>query len=276
MMSLAGKVVLATGAGRRGGLGEGILRRFAAESCRLVVSDIGELSDPSLDEHLGTTDEMEAVADGLRELGVEVLAVACDVCRPDQVSRMVEETLKTFGRVDVLVNNAGIGFEMHHLHDLAREQWQRVVDVNLTGSFLCTQAVSMAMREAGSGGRIINIASQAAKSGFPHMAPYVASKHGLIGLTRAAAIDLAPFAITVNAICPNHVTTKLGEKQNAYFASYSGLTVEEYMEAMRGRIPLGRVGLPEDTASAAAFLASDEASFITGEALNVSGGEEMH
>ncbi|MHA7816987.1 MAG: SDR family NAD(P)-dependent oxidoreductase [Pseudohaliea sp.] len=276
MKGLAGKVVLVTGAGRRGGLGEGILRRFAAEGCRLVVSDIGEVSDPSLDEHLGTTNEMEMVAEGLRESGVDVLAVACDVCRPDQVARLVEETLKTFGRVDILVNNAGIGFEMHHLHDLDPEQWQRVVDVNLTGAFLCTQAVSMAMREAGSGGRIINIASQAAKSGFPHMAPYVASKHGLIGLTRSAAIDLAPFAITVNAICPNHVTTKLGEKQNAYFASYSGQTVDEYMDAMRGRIPLRRVGLPEDTASAAAFLASDDAGFITGEALNVSGGEEMH
>jgi NAD(P)-dependent dehydrogenase (short-subunit alcohol dehydrogenase family) len=127
-----------------------------------------------------------------------------------------------------------------------------------------------------SGGRIINIASQAAKSGFPHMAPYVASKHGLIGLTRSCAIDLGGQGITVNAVCPNHVTTGLGARQNEYFAHFLGLSVDEYLAAMKNRIPLGRPGLIEDTASAVAYLASDEARYITGEALNVSGGEEMH
>jgi meso-butanediol dehydrogenase/(S,S)-butanediol dehydrogenase/diacetyl reductase len=148
--------------------------------------------------------------------------------------------------------------------------------VNLTGAFLCTRIAAAQMRAQGEGGRIINIASQAAKSGFPHMAPYVASKHGMVGLTRTAAIDYAGDGITVNAVCPNHVTTGLGKKQNEYFARYRGQTVEEYRAGLRQRIPLGRVGLPEDTAAATAFLASDDAAFITGEALNVSGGEEMH
>ena len=132
------------------------------------------------------------------------------------------------------------------------------------------------MIAAGNGGRIINIASQAAKSGFPHLAAYVASKHGLVGLTRSNAIELGAHGITVNAVCPNHVTTGLGAKQNEYYAQLSGQTLEQFMASMRARIPLGRPGLPEDTAAAVAFLASDDATYITGEAMNVSGGEETH
>jgi meso-butanediol dehydrogenase/(S,S)-butanediol dehydrogenase/diacetyl reductase len=128
----------------------------------------------------------------------------------------------------------------------------------------------------GRGGRIINIASQAAKSGFPHMAAYVASKHGLVGLTRTSAIELGPHGITVNAICPNHVTTGLGARQNEYFAGYFGQTVAEYMTAMQRSTPMRRTGLPSDTANAVAYLCSDAAAYITGEALNVSGGVEMH
>jgi meso-butanediol dehydrogenase/(S,S)-butanediol dehydrogenase/diacetyl reductase len=276
MQGLAGKVALVTGAGRAGGLGEGILLRLAAEGCLLVASDIGVSAATEGGANLGTSEELESVATGLREKGAEVLTRPCDVSSPEQVAAMVAATEERFGRLDILVNNAGIGFEMRHLAELSPGQWQRVIDVNLTGAFLCTKAAAALMKKGGRGGRVINIASQAAKSGFPHMAPYVASKHGLIGLTRTAAIDLAGDAITVNAICPNHVTTKLGEVQNAYFAAYSGQSLEAYLEAMRARIPLGRVGLPDDTAAAVAFLASDDAAFITGEALNVSGGEEMH
>jgi meso-butanediol dehydrogenase/(S,S)-butanediol dehydrogenase/diacetyl reductase len=276
MQGLAGKVALVTGAGRAGGLGEGILLRLAAEGCLLVASDIGVSAATEGGANLGTSEELESVATGLREKGAEVLTRPCDVSSPEQVAAMVAATEERFGRLDILVNNAGIGFEMRHLAELSPGQWQRVIDVNLTGAFLCTKAAAALMKKGGRGGRVINIASQAAKSGFPHMAPYVASKHGLIGLTRTAAIDLAGDAITVNAICPNHVTTKLGEVQNAYFSAYSGQSLEAYLEAMRARIPLGRVGLPDDTAAAVAFLASDDAAFITGEALNVSGGEEMH
>ena len=132
------------------------------------------------------------------------------------------------------------------------------------------------MEAGGRGGRIINIASQAAKSGFPHMAPYCAAKHGVIGLTRTAAIDYGAASITVNAVCPNHVTTGLGGAQNAYFSAFKGMTEEAYLEEMAARIPLQRIGQAGDTAAMCAFLASDDASFITGEAINVSGGEEMH
>jgi meso-butanediol dehydrogenase/(S,S)-butanediol dehydrogenase/diacetyl reductase len=275
MKGLEGKVVVCTGSGRRGGLGEGILQRFADEGCRLVVTDLGAEDAGLGEDHIGTTEEMEAVAIELRARGAEVIAVPCDVRRPEQVERLFAAVAEAFGGTDILVNNAGVGFVMRHMAELRPDDWQLVIDVNLTGAFLCSQAAAGQMRRRG-GGRIINIASQAAKSGFPHMAPYVASKHGLIGLTRTAAIDYGADGITVNAVCPNHVTTGLGAKQNAYFAELRGKSVDEYRRGIAERIPLGRVGVPGDTAAATAFLASEDAAFITGEAINVSGGEEMH
>ena len=131
--------------------------------------------------------------------------------------------------------------------------------------------------ENGRAGAIVNIASQAAKSGFPHMAPYCSSKHGMIGLTRSNAVELGPHGIRVNAVCPNHVTTGLGARQNEYFSALLGFDdVDAYLENMKAKNPLGRPGLPTDTAAACAWLASDDACYVTGEALNVSGGEEMH
>jgi meso-butanediol dehydrogenase/(S,S)-butanediol dehydrogenase/diacetyl reductase len=123
---------------------------------------------------------------------------------------------------------------------------------------------------------VVNIASQAGKSGFAFATAYTASKHGLIGFTRAAAMELAPHGITVNAVCPNHVTTGLGAWQNDFMARARGETLEEYLDGMRRRIPLGRTGQPEDTAAAVAFLCSPDAAYVTAEAMNVSGGEEYH
>ena len=276
MSSLQGKVVVCTGSGRREGLGEGILQRFASEGCWLVVTDLGQADRGLGEDNIGSTAEMEEVADALRAQGAEVITVPCDVRKQEQVEALVARTVEAFGRLDVMVNNAGVGYIMQPISEVSLADWQLVMDVNLTGAFLTTQAAAAQMRKQGDGGRIINIASQAAKTGFPHMAPYVASKHGMIGLTRTSAIDLAADGITVNAVCPNHVTTGLGAKQSEYFANYRGMSVDDYRAGLRARIPLGRVGLPGDTAAAVAFLASDDAAFITGEALNVSGGEEMH
>ena len=266
------KVAICTGSGRHGGLGEAILSRLGQEGYRLVVTDI----DGSGDHHLANTAEMESVAEALRDQGAEVLCVPCDVRSAESVAQLFDTIIQTFGRVDALVNNAGIGFVMKHTRDVAPQEWQLVIDVTLSGVFLCTQAAAQHMEAAGRGGRIINIASQAAKSGFPHMAPYCAAKHGVIGLTRTAAIDYGAAGITVNAICPNHVTTGLGSAQNAYFSAFKGMTEEAYLEEMAARIPLQRIGQAADTAAMCAFLASDDASFITGESINVSGGEEVH
>ncbi len=276
MQGLKGKVAVCTGSGRRDGLGAAILQRLADEGCRIVVTDLGQ-PDTLLDSSdIGVTDEMEAVANEIRERGAECITVACDVRREDDVKGLFDAAVEKFGQVDILVNNAGVGYLMRGFQEVTLPEWQLVLDVNLTGAFLCTQQAAARMIESGKGGCIINIASQAAKSGFPHLAAYVASKHGLVGLTRSNAIELADHGITVNAVCPNHVTTGLGAKQNAYYSKLRGQSLEEFMAAMRDRIPLGRPGLPEDTAAAVAFLASDDARYVTGEAMNVSGGEEMH
>ena len=232
------KVAVCTGSGRHGGLGEAILSRLGQEGYRLVVTDI----DGSGEHHLANPTEMDSVAQALRDQGAEVLCVPCDVRSAESVTHLFDTVIQTFGRVDALVNNAGIGFVMKHTRDVAPQEWQLVIDVTLSGVFLCTQAAAQHMEASGRGGRIINIASQAAKSGFPHMAPYCAAKHGVIGLTRTAAIDYGAAGITVNAICPNHVTTGLGSAQNAYFSAFKGMTEEAYLEEMAARIPLQRIG----------------------------------
>ena len=277
MRRFAGQVVVVTGSGRADGLGAAILRRFGEEGANLVVSDIGAPADRMGASDIGTTAEMEAVAESLRGTGATVITVPCDVRREADCAALVGAAVKAFGRLDVFVNNAGIGYLMKPLLETDEADWDAVLDVNLKGAFLCTKHAAKQFMAQGSGGRIINIASQAAKSGFPHMAPYTASKHGMVGLTRSNAVELGRYGITVNAVCPNHVTTGLGAKQNAYFAELLGFaSVEAYLDNMAKKNPLGRPGKGTDTASAVAWLASDDACYVTGEAMNVSGGEEVH
>jgi NAD(P)-dependent dehydrogenase (short-subunit alcohol dehydrogenase family) len=276
MKRLQGKVALVTGSGRRKGLGEAIARRLAAEGARVVLSDIGVPAPNMPADRIGMSAELEEVVASIRAEGGEAIGVALDVRDEAQVEAAVARAVATWGRLDVLVNNAGIGYLMEPLVDVARERWQAVLEVNLMGAFLCTKHAARQMILQGGGGRIVNIASVAAKRGSWHLTAYSASKHGLIGLTRSAAVELGAHGITVNAICPNHVTTGLGSVQNEYRSKIKGQSVEEYLAEMRGRIPLGRVGLAEDTAKACAFLCSDEACYVTAEAMNVSGGEEPH
>jgi NAD(P)-dependent dehydrogenase (short-subunit alcohol dehydrogenase family) len=274
---LKGKVALVTGAGRRKGLGEAIARRLAEEGCKVVVTDIGHAKGEEMPESaVGTQSEMESVAADIRAMGAESHAMTLDVLEEAQVRTVVAETVKRFGGIDILVNNAGIGYLMKPITELSAAEWDAVLGVNLRGAFLCTKYAVEHMIKHGRGGRIVNIASQAAKSGFPFAAAYCASKHGLVGLTRVAAIEFGKHGITANAICPNHVTTGLGAWQNEYFSEALGLTMEQYMNAMKSRIPVGRPGLPTDTAAACAWLCSDQAVYVNGEAMNVSGGEEYH
>ncbi|APE28120.1 SDR family NAD(P)-dependent oxidoreductase [Aurantiacibacter gangjinensis] len=266
MGRFTGKTIVVTGSGKEKGLGQGILQAFADEGANCVVSDV------RLD------DEVDGVADELRQRGAKVATVQCDVSDAASCQALVAQALDHFGSVDVFVNNAGIGFKMKPLLDVdTADEWDQVLAVNLSGAFYCTQAAARAMVDAGKGGRIINIASQAAKTGFPHLPAYVSSKHGMVGLTRASAVELGAHGITVNAICPNHVTTGLGAQQNEYFSKLLGFAkVEDYLANMAAKNPMGRPGLPSDTAAACLWLASDEAVYVTGEALNISGGEEMH
>lgn len=277
MSNLNGKVAVITGAGRERGLGQGIARVLAEHGCNVAIADIGHADEHLPENMVGITAEMEAIAAEIAaQTDAKAIAVACDVRDEDQVESLFAKTVETFGRVDILVNNAGIGYLMKPLIEVTRSEWQAVLDVNLMGAFLTTKHAAKRMIAQGEGGRVVNIASQGGKTGFPHLAAYIASKHGMIGLTRTSAIELGAHGITVNAVCPNHVTTGLGAEQNKYFAEYKGLTVDEYIADMRARNPMGREGRVTDTANAVAFLCSDEAVYINGDAINVSGGEEMH
>lgn len=276
-MRFSGRTAVVTGSGRAGGLGEAIARRLSEEGATLVISDIGASRDAATpDGMIGGTAEMEAIAGSLGNAST----FPCDVRDPDQVRALAAHAVDAHGSLDIWVNNAGIGYIMKPMMEVSPADWRAVIDVNLTGAFFGTQAAAEVMIAQGQsgrrGGRIVNIASQAAKSGFAHAQAYTASKHGLVGLVRSAAIELGEHGITVNNVCPNHVTTGLGAWQNEHFAELQGVSIEEYLKRMAARIPLGRPGLPGDTAAAVAFLCSDEAAYITGESMNVSGGEEPH
>ncbi len=277
MYGLHGKIAIVTGSGRHGGLGQAMALRLGQEGCKVVIADLGRTEGDLFPTHgVATTAELEQVAAEIRATGTEVMTVHCDVRDEASVEAMVAAVVERFGGVDILVNNAGVGYLMKLVTEMTADEWDVVLDVNLRGMFLCTKHVARQLIAQQRGGRIVNISSQGGKSGFPYASAYVASKHGVIGFTRSVAIELGAHNVTVNAICPNHVTTGLGAWQNDFFSKALGLTHDEYMAAMTSRIPLGRPGLPDDIAKACAWLCSEQAGYVTGEAMNVSGGEETH
>jgi len=277
MYDLDGKVAVVTGAGRPKGLGEAMAVRLAEEGCKVVVHDIGEIKGEIAPKHgVGTSDEIQTVVSNIKEGGGDAVGYSSDMLVESEVEGLINFAVETYGRIDILVNNAGIGYLFGPLIEMSQEQWDAVLGVNLRGCFFGMKYAAKQMIKQGEGGRIISIASQAAKSGFGNTAAYTSSKHGLIGLTRVAAIEFAEHNITVNAICPNHVTTGLGAWQNDFMSKAQGKSEEQYLAEMRERIPMGRVGLVDDIAKACTYLCSDQADYITAEALNVSGGEEYH
>ena len=276
-MTLQGQVAVITGAGRPGGLGLAIATRLAADGARIVLHDRGAVAGDIAPAHgVGSTSDLEGAADSLRAKGAQVVTVTGDLLDEDAMQSIVAAADHAFGRLDILVNNAGIGYLFGPLVEMQATHLDAVLGVNLRAPVLMTKHAARLMIRGAQGGRVINIASQAAKSGFAFAVAYTASKHGLLGLTRASALELGPYGITVNAICPNHVTTGLGAWQNDFMSQARGETLDQYMAGMRARIPLGRTGTPQDTAEVTAFLCSPQAAYVTAEAINVSGGEEYH
>ncbi len=274
---LTGKVAVVTGAGRVHGLGAGMARRLAEEGCKVVIHDLGAVSGEVAPEHgVGQVAELEQVARQIRASGGECVTFTGDMLVEDDVRRLIACAVETFGRLDILINNAGIGYLVGSILEMTQENWDAVLGVNLRGCFFGMKHAAARMIAQGHGGRIVSIASQAGKSGVSLMSAYSASKHGLIGLTRSAALELAKNGITVNAICPNHVPTDLGNWQRENISRQRGVSMDEYWERFRLKVPMARPGTVEDTANACAFLCSDGAQYITAEALNVSGGEEYH
>jgi meso-butanediol dehydrogenase / (S,S)-butanediol dehydrogenase / diacetyl reductase len=245
------KTVVVTGAG--GGIGKGIAARFAAEGATLVLAD----RDPAV---LDTADELGAIA------------VQADITDPDDVARVFAAA----DRVDVLVNNAGI-ITISRLEELTLSDWERVLRVNTTGTFLCCQAAAARMREQAEGGRLLNAASGQARQGFIYTPHYAASKFAVVGLTQSLAKELASDQITVNAYCPGIVGSDMWSYNDREWGRLLGdYKPGELMEEWVAGIPLGRAGTNDDVASLLLFLASDDAAYITGQTINVDGGMFMN
>jgi meso-butanediol dehydrogenase / (S,S)-butanediol dehydrogenase / diacetyl reductase len=254
-MRLASRAAMVTGAGR--GIGRGIALRLAAEGAHVLVAD--------LDAATGTE-----TARAIEAQGGKARFVAADVARPEASRAAVAETLEAFGRLDVLVNNAGV-IRARPLLDLAEDDWDRTFAVNARGLFFCLQAAARAMVRAG-GGCIINVASIAGRWGRPLLADYAASKAAVISVTQSAALALAPHRVRVNAVCPGVVDTAMWAQIDQEWGQAVGAKPGEVLAGRVAGIPLGRIETPEDVAGLVAFLASDDAAYITGQAINVCGG----
>ena len=274
MYDFDSRVAIITGAGRRGGIGAAIAAELAASGARVVISDLCE--SPSSLSHGGAAawEEMTGLADAINAEGGECLAVRCDVTNAESVEALVAHTREEFGRLDILVNNAGATIGPAPVAQMAEEAWRRTLEINATGTFLCCKLALPLILAGGRGGRIINMSSLAAVRPKPYMAAYAASKAAVLALTRSLAQEVGPLGVTVNAVLPGDVDTPMKQWGMGLEAVVTGREVDEVVEAIRARIPVGRLATPEDVAHLVVFLASDEASFITGQGYNITGGRE--
>jgi meso-butanediol dehydrogenase / (S,S)-butanediol dehydrogenase / diacetyl reductase len=258
MKRFVGKTVVVTGAGR--GIGLGIAERFAEEGANLVLGD----RDPGVEE----------AAAKIRKLGTEALPAICDVTVKAEVESFYQKAAEKFGTVDVSIQNAGI-ITINKLEDLTEKDWNRVMAVNTTGVFLCCQAAAKYMIKQGSG-RLINSSSAQGRQGFIYTPHYAASKFAVIGLTQSLAKELAPHGITVNAICPGIIETDMWAYNDEHWGKLLGdYKPGELMKEWIQGVPLKRAGNAKDISGLVSFLASEDAAYITGQAVNIDGGLVM-
>ena len=277
MYNLHGKVALVTGAGGKNGIGRAIATRLAKEGTDVAVNDITE--------HPYASDQADwqGLPDVVREIeamGQRAISVVADVSDAKQVGEMVDKTVAHFGKIDILVNNAGTmaGKDRVPVVDLTEADWDRVQRVNVKGVFLCSRAVARHLIAQGTGGKIINMSSVTGKRGSARFAAYSASKFAVIGFTQSLACELAPYQVNVNAICPGLVETeRFGHLASVLMPENLSADeqLSEYACRSEAAVPLGRLAEGADVAKMAAFLASDEASYLSGVSITVSGGTVM-
>jgi len=257
-MRLSNKTALVTGAGS--GIGRAIALMLAKEGANVALTGYSNV------------DLARKTAKEIKEMNGKAIALKVDVRSYEQISKAVEKTFKKFGRIDVLVNNAGVS-SMAPVVDMTEEDWDYNMDVNAKGVFLCTKAVLRQMIKQGQGGKIINISSIAGKFGNKFYAHYSASKFAVIGFTKSVALEVAEHRINVNAICPTHVDTQMTDREAKWEAEHLGISEKEARQRFLATIPIGRFATPEDVAKAVVFLASNESDFITGAEIDVGGGQ---
>lgn len=253
------KVAVVTGAGR--GIGRAIALRLAADGADIAVNDLH-------------AEGAEKVAAEIRALGRRAIAVPADVADRTEVSGLVARTTEELGRLDIMVSNAGIA-QVKPLAEVAPAELEALFRVNVFGVVYCLQAAAAQMRAQGSGGKIINAASIAGHSGFENLGAYSATKFGVVGLTQAAAKELAPHGITVNAYCPGIVGTDMWDQIDAQLGGYLGLGRGEALQQYAAGIPLGRVQTPEDVAGFVSYLAGPDSDYMTGQSVMIDGGLVM-
>ena len=283
MAGLEGKVALITGAGGMKGVGRATALKLAERGADIALTDVPREPDNlPPDEVQAEWRSIDSVADEVTALGRRCLPVYCDLGYSEQIQGMVSRVMEHFGHIDILVNNARaiIGRDKVPVTELPEEVWDHFLAINTTAVFLCTKMVGREMVRLGNGGRIISIASRSGKTGSALGAAYCASKFAVVGLTQSCALDLAPHGITVNAVCPGSINSGRLSYLERDRAEESGITTEEIraraLEESARSIPLGRVAESEDIANMVAFLASEEARHVTGQAYNVNGGELFH
>ena len=276
MYDLRGKVAVVTGAGRERGIGRAIAVRLAREGAEVVVADICRAFEEFPDYGLGDWQGLEETARQVREAGVRALPVTVDVTDSQTVEAMVSQALEAFGHIDILVNNAGGAPGPAPVTLMEESAWNKTMAINATGTFLCSRAVARHVIERGGGGKIINLSSAAAKSGTPFLSAYSAAKAAIVAFTRVMALEVAQHNIQVNAVCPGDVDTELQRWGWRLQSFVSNRPYEDVIADAVKRIPLGRLETPEDVANLVAFLASSESDYMTGQAINITGGTVTH
>jgi len=278
MKSLEGKVAMITGAASKRGMGRAIAVRLAKEGADVVVLD--KFSAPKSiwpgDEGWGGLDE---VVKEIEAEGKKGLAVVADVSNGKEVDQAVAKSLEKFGKVDILVHCGGIrGSMTTPITELSEEEWKTILDINLTGSFLISKAVAKTMVPDGEGKKIVLIGSKAATQGYAGSAGYCATKHGILGLGKTLAMELAQYKINVNIINPGGFETNLRDEEIIKKAAANGISLDEVIKQESQKkgpgpgIPLGRLGRPEEVADLVFFLSTDQSKYITGKAIDIDGG----
>jgi len=258
-MKLKNKVVLITGAAK--GIGKGIAKAYAEEGASVILTDIL----PILDD---TRDEISKICQS------KIISQKMDVRNVEDIKRIVKLAINEFGKIDILINNAGICIG-NLVIDISEKEWDLIFNVNVKGVFNCSKIVAKEMIKLGTKGKIINIASIMAKIGESYTAAYTSSKHAVLGFTRCLAFEMAPYGINVNAICPGYVDTDMERNLEIQQAKAESKTFEEVQNSYISKIPFGRMGQPEDIAKVAIFLGSSNSDYMTGQSINICGGVIM-